>query len=78
MKQDFSELIEYLDTKFAKIDREIKESKKDFHDLQKAVDQSMQRTETYAQETTMLGHQVDRHEKWIEKAEIKVGVKFEH
>ena len=82
MKQDFSELVEYLDKKFSSIDREInlskEEIKKDFHVLQTAVDASIEQTEPYAQEMTMLGHQVDRHENWIDKAQIKVGIKFEH
>lgn len=35
---DYSELIEYLDKKFSGIDREFKEVKEDFNNLQVSVD----------------------------------------
>ncbi|MCD5396376.1 MAG: hypothetical protein LR000_01795 [Candidatus Pacebacteria bacterium] len=38
MNQDFSELIEYLDEKFTRIDKELKDLKNAFNDLQTSVD----------------------------------------
>lgn len=38
MKEDFSELIEYLDEKFGKVDSDFKELKENFNLLQTSVD----------------------------------------
>jgi hypothetical protein len=38
MNQDFSELIEYLDEKFGKVDKDMGELKANFDLLQKSVD----------------------------------------
>ena len=38
MDKDFSELIEYLDKKFTRVDERFDEIKKDFVDLQTSVD----------------------------------------
>ena len=42
------------------------------------LDRYMKNTEAYKQETTMLNHKVNRHEKWIGKLAKKVNVKLEY
>ena len=54
------------------------EMKKDFSKLQKSIDRYVKKKENYEQENEILGHKVDSHEKWIEKASKKVGVKLEY
>ena len=78
MDKDFSELIEYLDTKFTRIDQRFDEVKKDFIDLQTSVDSYAKRADAYFQEMVALSHKVDRHEKWIQQLAVKLGIKLEY
>lgn len=54
------------------------ELKKDFSDLQIAVDAYAKKADTYFQEMLMLAKKVDRHEKWIQQIAEKLGVKLEY
>jgi len=84
MNQDFSELIQYLDERFGKIDRDLgdlKETKADklqVDELMTAVDAYAKKADTYFQEMVMLSHKVDRHEKWLQKIAEKLDIKLEY
>ncbi len=84
MNKDFSELIQYLDEKFSKIDiqleyiKENKVDKSDFNNLFTAVDAYAQKADTYFQEMVMLSHKVDRHEKWLHEVAEKLGIKLKY
>ena len=47
MRQDFSELIQYLDEKFSGIGLEFKDLKGDFDNLQNSVDAYSKKADTY-------------------------------
>ena len=65
--------INALDQKFTfKFD----DLKKDFRELQTAVDAYAVKADTYFQEMVMLAHKVDRLEKWINQIAEKVGIKL--
>ena len=78
MKEDSSELIQYLDGKFTRIDERFDEMKKDFVDLQSSVDAYAKKADAYFQEMVALTHKVDRHEKWLHQIAEKLGIKLEH
>ncbi|KKP43021.1 MAG: hypothetical protein A2639_01760 [Candidatus Staskawiczbacteria bacterium RIFCSPHIGHO2_01_FULL_34_27] len=78
MKEDLSELIEYLDKKFNKVEGDFTELKENFHSLQASVDIYAHKADTYFQEMVMLSHKVDRHEKWLQKLAEKLGVKLDY
>jgi len=84
MEKDFSELVEYLDKKFANIDRQLlslkenKADKSDTNDLMNAVDAYAKRADTYFQEMVALSHKVDRHEKWFHQVAEKLSIKLEY
>jgi len=78
MNQDFSELIEYLDDKFGKVEGDIKELRDNFNLLQKSVDDYAVKADTFFQELVMLSHKVDRHEKWLLQIAEKLGIKLEY
>ncbi len=94
MKEDYSELIEYLDQKFASIDGnlltlnekiiamdeklETKADKDDVNNLLTAVDGYAKKADTFFQEMVALSHKVDRHERWFHEIADKLGVKLEY
>ena len=78
MKQDFSELIQYLDEKFIRVDQRFDEMKKNFVNLQTSVDAYAKKADTYFQEMVALSRKVDRHEKWIQQIAEKLGIKLEY
>lgn len=84
MNNDFSELIQYLDDKFYKIDlqlehlKENKTDKSDFRELMIAVDAYAHRADAYFQEMVALAHKVDRHEKWLLEIAEKLGIKLKY
>ncbi len=78
MKEDFSELIEYLDQKFGKVDSDFIELKGNFDLLQKSVDAYAVKADKYFQEMTMLSEKVNRHDKWLNQIAEKLGIKLEY
>ena len=78
MKEDFSELIEYLDEKFGKVDSDFKELKENFNLLQKSVDTYAVKADAYFQEMVMLSHKINRHDKWLLQIAEKLGIKLEY
>ena len=80
MEKEISELIEYLDQKFTKIESAlaVKADKADIQNLLDAIDGYAQKADTFFQEMVMLSHKVDRHEKWIREIAKKLGVELEY
>ncbi len=94
MKEDFSELVEYLDGKFVAVDQKFfdvnqrldtidaklegKADKADVNELMTAIDAYAKKADTYFQEMVMLSHKVERHEKWFQQIADKLGIKLEY
>ena len=79
MKEDFLELIEYLDGKFRKIEDQLdtKSDKADVNLLTNAVDAYAYKADGYLQELTMVIHKADRLEKWVKQIAEKIGMRLE-
>ncbi len=80
MKEDFSELIQYLDERFTKIENQLetKAEKADVDGLFTAVDAYAKKADTYFQEMVSLSHKVDRHEKWLRQVAEKLDIKLDY
>ena len=93
MENEISELIEYLDKKFTKLEAvietkadksdiqnlvETKADKSDINHLLDAIDGYAKKADTFFQEMVMLAHKVDRHEKWILQLARKLGVELDY
>ena len=77
--EDIQKLIEIFATRdevVTKNDFEL--LRKDFSNLETAVDAYAKKADDYFQEMVMLSHKVDRHEKWIQALATKLGVKLEY
>lgn len=94
MKEDFSELVQYLDKKFTKIDDNFldvhnkfqklenklddKTDKSDFNQLLNSVDAYAHKADKFFEELVMYSNQVKRHEKWLHMIAEKIGIKLEY
>ncbi len=78
MKEDFSELIEYLDGKFREAENERADIRNEVKDLQGAVDAYAKKADAYFQEMVALSHKVDRHEKWLRQVAEKLDIKLDY
>jgi len=78
MKEDFSEIIEYLDERFNRVEGDLKDLKDNFNTLQSSVDSYAKKADTYFQEMVMLAQKVDRHEKWLHQVAEKLGIKLDY
>jgi len=77
--KDVEKLIDVFATrKEVATKKDLEKLRKDFSDLQTSIDGYVEKTEKYKQEEELLSHKVDRHEKWIEKAADKIGIKIEY
>ena len=65
--------IDGLDKKF---EFKFEDLKKDFRQLQNAVDAYAAKADTYFMEMAALGNKLDRHERWISQIAEKVGIKL--
>ena len=92
MNQDFSELIQYLDTKFGKTDQtlavlqedmkevkaELIDLKETVHELVTAIDKLAKAVDDLRIEYSAMAMQLSRHEKWIQQLAEKLGIKLEY
>ena len=78
MDKDLSELIQYLDGRFNKVEAKLETLENGFTELQESVDSYAKKADTYFQEMVVLAHKVERLEKWLQKVAEKVGVKLEY
>ena len=78
MKDDFSELIQYLDDRFGKVDSDLKDLKEGFNNLSTSVDAYAKKADAYFQEMVVLSNKVERLEKWLHQLAEKVGIKLEY
>lgn len=76
MDKGFLVLDNKIDNVYAELKGDISELKKDFNDLQVAVDGYAKRADTYFQEMVMMAHKVDRMERWILQLAEKAGVQL--
>lgn len=78
MKEDFSELIVYLDEKFKKVETDFEDLKGGFNQLQTSVDAYAYKADKFFEELVMLSSQVKRHEKWLQQIADKLGIKLDY
>ncbi len=77
--EDVKKLIEVFATREeVATKQDFEDLRKDFSDLQTAVDRYAHRADAYFQEMVALAHKVDRHEKWLQQIADKIGVKLEY
>lgn len=78
MKQDFSELLQYLDEKFTEVNSKVDSLAVSMNTLQQSVDGLSKDKQVKTDEILILNHRVKSTEDWIDKASPQIGIKFEH
>lgn len=69
-------LFKYLGQEFRKIDNKLEEHDKKFEDVLGAIAELAGDLKTYHAELLVLGHKVDRLERWIHQIAQETGVKL--
>lgn len=79
--KDHKDLIDFIGGQFNRVDKqfdrvwvEFGDLKKDFRELQSAVDTYAHKADTYFMEIAALGNKLDRHERWIHMIAEKMGI----
>lgn len=77
--EDIQKLIEVFATRDEVATKaDLADIRKDFSNLQTAVDAYAKKADNYFQEMLMLAQKVDRHEKWFHLIADKLGIKLEY
>jgi peptidoglycan hydrolase CwlO-like protein len=78
MKQDFSELVGYLDKKFEEVNGKVDGLTTTVNILQKSVDGISKDKQTKTEEILVLNHRMKKAEDVLDKVVPKLGLKYEH
>ena len=78
MDKDYSELIQYLDERFSKIEGRFDKVDERINQLVTAIDKLTQSISIYHDEYIALTSKVDKHEKWFQQIADKLGLKLEY
>jgi outer membrane murein-binding lipoprotein Lpp len=78
MKQDFSELVGYLDKKFGEVNGKVDGLTTTVNTLQKSVDGIAKDNKTKEEETKVLNYRMKQAEDVLDKVAPKLGLKYEH
>lgn len=78
MDKDYSELIEYLDERFSKIEIRLDKIDGRINQLVTAIDKLAKSMEIYHGEYVALTAKVDKHEKWFQQVAEKLGLKLNY
>jgi len=78
MKQDFSELVEYLDEKFKEVNGKVDGLTTTVNILQKSVDGMSKDKQTKTEEILVLNHRMKKAEDILDKVAPKLDLTYEH
>lgn len=78
MDKDYSELTQYLDERFSKIEIRLDKIDERINQLVIAIDKLTQLMSVYHDEYIALTSKVDKHEKWFQQIAEKLGLKLEY
>lgn len=78
MDKDYSELIQYLDERFSKIEIRLDKIDERINQLVTAIDRLTQSMSVYHDEYIALTSKVDKHEKWFQQVADKLGLKLNY
>jgi len=78
MKQDFSELVEYLDEKFKEVNGKVDGLTTTVNILQKSVDGMSKDIQTKTEEILVLNHRMKKAEDILDKVAPKLDLTYEH
>ena len=78
MDKDYSELIQYLDERFSKVETRLDKIDERINQLVTAIDRLAKVVEDLKQEYMAISAKIDQHEKWIHQLAEKLGLKLNY
>jgi hypothetical protein len=77
MSQDeFTKLFKYMTERFDKIDEKFEKQTSRFDRLDNMIDELLKKQEINEEERLVIGHQLDRLDKWTHELANKIGYKL--
>jgi uncharacterized protein YdcH (DUF465 family) len=77
MSQDeFTELFQYMSERFDKVDTQFEKVANRFDSLDKMIDKVIKGQEIADDERLVMGHQLDRLDRWVHEVADKIGYKL--
>ena len=77
MSQDeFTKLFKYMEERFDKIDEKFEKQALRFDRLDNMIDELLKKQEINEEERLVIGHQLDRLDKWTHELANKIGYKL--
>jgi hypothetical protein len=74
MNQDeFTKLFKYMTERFDKVDEQFAAQNLQFDRLQSLIDQVLKKQEISEDERLVMGHQIDRLDRWVHELADKIG-----
>ncbi len=79
MSEDqFTKLFKYIESFWKEVNEQFEKNQKDHLDIRGAITELGGQIKDYHQELLMLGHKVDRMERWINQIAQETGVRLDY
>lgn len=77
MSEDqFTKLFKYMSERFDKVDKQFESVTDRFDSLEKLIDKVIKNQEIDEQERLVMGHQLERLDKWVHEVADRIGYKL--
>ena len=73
---EFTKLFNHMVMRFDEAAADRDAIRKDIDSIRNMLDTFLEKVDTDDQERLIIGHQVSRHQEWIEEAGKKIGLKY--
>jgi hypothetical protein len=75
-ENEFTKLFKYMTERFDKVDKQFSKMSERFDGLEKLVDKVLKNQEIDDEERLVMGHQLDRLDRWVHEIAEKIGYKL--
>lgn len=75
-EDEFTKLFKYISERFDKVDEQFDKVANRFDGLEKLIDKVIKNQEINEEELLVMGHQLDRLDRWVHELADKIGYKL--
>ena len=75
-EDEFAKLFKYITDRFDNVDKQFDNLSDRFNNLEKLIDKVIKNQEIDEQERLVMGHQLDRLDRWVHEVADRIGYKL--